>query len=196
MLRIREIMTTEVLTVTPETSLQDVADLLATRHVSGVPVLAGGQVVGVISATDILAFAASTPGVPAARENGGDEPMTVDGWTEGIDVPGAYFCELWEDAGADVTERFEAVEGPEWNLLREHTTDEIMTRAVCSLPPETEVPAAAEYMYRSHVHRVLVIDHEQLTGIVSTMDIARAVAQRRLMVRTFVFDHPSAFRRV
>ncbi|HEU4643105.1 MAG TPA: CBS domain-containing protein [Gemmatimonadaceae bacterium] len=196
MLKIREIMTTDVVSVAPQTPLQDVAELLAARHISGVPVRAGNRVVGVISATDIIDFAASTPGVPAAHEEGGDEPLTADTWTEGIDIPGTYFSELWEDAGAEVSERFDAVEGPEWNLLREHTAEEIMTRAVCALPPDTEVPAAAEYMYRSHVHRVLVMEHDTLVGIVSTMDIARAVAQRRLVARRFVFDHPSAFRRL
>lgn len=195
MLKIREIMTTELLTVTPQTSLQDVAELLASRHVSGVPVIAGGTVAGVISATDILDFTASTPGVPAAHGESGDEPGTeAPEWEDDLDVPGAYFSELWEDAGAEVSERFDAVEGPEWNLLQEHTAAEAMSRRVCALPPDTDVPAAAEYMYRHGVHRVLVMNEGKLLGIVSTMDIARAVAQRRLTVRTYVFDHPPLMR--
>lgn len=195
MLKIREIMTRELLTVSPQMSLQDLAELLSSRHVSGVPVIAGGKVAGVISATDILTFAASTPGVPAGHEESGDETGTEPpGWEDDLDVPGAYFSELWEDAGAEVAERFEAVDGPEWNLLREHTVSEAMSRRVCALPPDTDVPAAAEYMYRHDVHRVLVMDGDTLLGIVSTMDIAHAVAQRRLTVRTYVFNHAPLMR--
>jgi CBS domain-containing protein len=55
-MRVAEVMTTEILTVTTETSLKDVAALLAGRGISGAPVVdAQGHVVGVISEADILA---------------------------------------------------------------------------------------------------------------------------------------------
>jgi CBS domain-containing protein len=48
-------MTSEVVTVRPETSLKDVAGILAERRISGVPVVAeDGEVVGVVSEGDIL----------------------------------------------------------------------------------------------------------------------------------------------
>ncbi|MGH7713105.1 MAG: CBS domain-containing protein, partial [Gemmatimonadaceae bacterium] len=59
-------MTTDVLSVSPELSVRDAMALLASRHVSGAPVVTGGKVVGVISSTDLLDFAASLPGVPSA----------------------------------------------------------------------------------------------------------------------------------
>jgi CBS domain-containing protein len=54
-MNVSEIMTTEVVTVTPETPLKEVAGLLAGRRIAGLPVCnAAGEVVGVVSEGDIL----------------------------------------------------------------------------------------------------------------------------------------------
>ena len=54
-MRIADVMTTKVLTVTPETSLKEVAELLAARGISGMPVVdRDGLVLGVVSEADIL----------------------------------------------------------------------------------------------------------------------------------------------
>ena len=54
-MRVKDVMTKEVLTVQPGTSLKEVARLLVGRRVSGVPVVDGdGTVVGVVSEGDIL----------------------------------------------------------------------------------------------------------------------------------------------
>jgi CBS domain-containing protein len=47
-------MTTDVATVAPGTDLRDVAALLVRKRISGVPVVEGGRVVGVVSERDIL----------------------------------------------------------------------------------------------------------------------------------------------
>jgi CBS domain-containing protein len=55
-MRVREVMTRDVVTVTPETSLKEVARKLVDLRVSGMPVVgADGSVVGVISEADVLA---------------------------------------------------------------------------------------------------------------------------------------------
>jgi CBS domain-containing protein len=52
---IRELMTADVVTVTPATPLKQPAELLASRRISGVPVVdADGRVVGVFSEGDVL----------------------------------------------------------------------------------------------------------------------------------------------
>jgi CBS domain-containing protein len=54
-MRVADLMTTNVVTVTPETPLKDVANLLVEHRIAGVPVCdSGGQVVGVVSESDIL----------------------------------------------------------------------------------------------------------------------------------------------
>jgi CBS domain-containing protein len=55
-MKVRDVMTVEVVTTTPETPLRAVAKTLATTGIAGMPVVdSDGQVVGVISEADILA---------------------------------------------------------------------------------------------------------------------------------------------
>jgi CBS domain-containing protein len=55
-MKIANVMTTEVITVSPETPLKQVAELLAARGISGTPVVDENRhVVGVVSEADILA---------------------------------------------------------------------------------------------------------------------------------------------
>ncbi len=56
MLKLKDIMTTDVATATPDMTLRDAMSLLSDRHISGAPVIDGGKVVGVFSATDLLAY--------------------------------------------------------------------------------------------------------------------------------------------
>jgi predicted transcriptional regulator len=51
-----------------------------------------------------------------------------------------------------------------------------MSRAIRSLPPDTPVEEAAEFMREHGIHRVLVMEGDRLIGLVSTSDIANAVA--------------------
>ena len=53
-MKVRDVMTTEVATVHPTTSLKYVARLLGRLGISGVPVVDGGVVVGVVSEADVL----------------------------------------------------------------------------------------------------------------------------------------------
>lgn len=50
----RDIMTRNVITASPDTRVADIARLLAERHVSGVPVVDGGKVVGIVSEGDLV----------------------------------------------------------------------------------------------------------------------------------------------
>lgn len=61
--KVRDLMTTDVVTVTPETTLKEAAAVLVGRRISGVPVVdSGGAVLGVLSEADIL-----------VKESGGGE---------------------------------------------------------------------------------------------------------------------------
>lgn len=181
MLCLRDIMTADVVTVSPAMTLRDAIEILHEAGVSGAPVVAGEKVVGVVSAADFLDFEASTPGVPTDRPNQVDwgEWETPDTWEEGADQPAWYFVDLWSDVGADVLERFSEAEGPEWDILEEHTVAEVMTLALRSLPPEAPVVEAARLMTQHRMHRLLVMEDAELVGIVSTADIVRAVAEDR-----------------
>ena len=149
MLRIRDIMTRDVLTATPDTTLRDAMEMLTKRHVSGAPVIDGGKVVGIFSASDLLTYLAdlsdTTASLTFRRRRGRVTPL--------------------EDA----------------------TVDDVMTRHVESVSPEWTVEEAAILMGKKQIHRVLVMSDGVLLGIVSTSDVARAVAEHRFGSRTYVF---------
>jgi CBS domain-containing protein len=56
-----------------------------------------------------------------------------------------------------------------------------MTSKLCTIAPSVDVYTAAQYMVRAAVHRLLVMDEGRLVGILTSMDIVRAVAQHRLV---------------
>lgn len=148
MLRLRDIMTTEVATATPDLTLREGMELLSTRHISGAPVMAGGKVVGVFTASDLLSFLADLDGSEASVE-----------FTRKRRTP-----------------------------LEEITLSEVMTRHVHSLPSDCLVDRAAAYMRDANIHRVLVMDGDELLGIVSMTDVAIAVADHKIKSRTYVFS--------
>jgi CBS domain-containing protein len=195
MLRLRDIMTTDLITLDPDITLREAMDVLVSKRISGAPVVAGDEVIGVISATDLLQFAAALPGVPTQREltrDLYDDVETADTATEADpddDPAGVYFTELWDDVGATVVERMSGPTNAEWNSLEEHTVSEAMTSApVHALPPETLVTAAADYLRRTNIHRVLVMTGRKLLGVVTTSDITDAVADGKLTAHTYVFE--------
>jgi CBS domain-containing protein len=53
-MKVRDIMTTPVVTVTEDTPLADLAELFESRHIRRVPVLKHGAVVGVVSRADLV----------------------------------------------------------------------------------------------------------------------------------------------
>lgn len=195
MLRLRDIMTTDVVTLSPELTLRDAMTLLATRHLSGAPVVAGGKVVGVISATDLMEVTSSLASLPTPHVDSDEvQDWQVPALELGEDeAPEAYFAEMWEDEGADASTRMREPDGPEWNVLDEHAVAEVMTRSVFALPPGTAVEFAAYRMRAIGVHRVLVMQGDILVGIVTTKDIANAVADRKLTTRTLVFPSAKPF---
>ena len=150
MLKLKDIMTQDVVSAAPDMTLRDAMELLSERHVSGAPVVDGGKVVGIFSATDLLAFLAedlndTTPSLTFKRRRSRATPL--------------------EDV----------------------TVDEVMTRKVQSLPPDCSVDEAALLMGERQIHRVLVMQGDVLLGIVTTSDVAKAVAEHKIGSRTYVF---------
>lgn len=53
---VRDIMSSPVITVTPQTSIQAVAQLMRDHHISGVPVVTNGaRVIGIVTEVDLIA---------------------------------------------------------------------------------------------------------------------------------------------
>src|SRR5919112_1386779 len=102
MLRLRDIMTTKVVTVDAGATVREAMELLARHHVSGAPVVSGQSLVGVVSATDLMAFAATLSGVPSNRDFAGglDDAADAPSEDESLldnDAASVFFSDMWED---------------------------------------------------------------------------------------------------
>lgn len=193
MLRLSDIMTTDVVVTTPEMTLREAAELFATHHISGAPVVNGTKVIGVVSAADILELAATARGasqdiVEPQESLGWARPALEDDSTSEGAPQTTYFTDLWSEANDDVTERVNNPKAADVDILDEHTVEEIMSRPLVALAPHDDVCSAADLMRQKAIHRVLVVDDGELVGIVTTLDIVKAVADRKLLTRTYVFD--------
>ncbi len=56
MVRVADVMTREVVTLSPDDSLKAAVEKLSSRGISGAPVVENGKVVGILSLSDILSF--------------------------------------------------------------------------------------------------------------------------------------------
>jgi len=143
---VMEVMTREVFAVAPETSLETAARLLVQRRVGGAPVVDGGRKVVGVVSLADLADPDREPS---------DDPgypvyyRVTDGWTD----------ELGDHAYA-----------------RPGRVADVMTAAVISIPADATIVEAAQRMLQLGVHRLLVIHGDQLSGVVSTVDLLRAFA--------------------
>jgi len=162
-------------TVSPEATLREVAELLASRHVAGAPVLAGSWVVGVVSASDLMEFAATAPAAPA------DEWEEWDAAPEAEYASGArvsFLAQLWTNLGEEMADGFGGGRR-EANAFEEHTVAEVMTSRLVTVAADATLRHAADLMRREGVHRLLVLEGGRLAGLITSTDVLRAVADGR-----------------
>jgi acetoin utilization protein AcuB len=93
--RIREIMTKKVYTVTPATPIEEAARLMLTHRIGGLPVLDAGRLVGIITETDILTAFVDVMGIQ-------QEQTRLELVLE--DRPGAFLevCRIIQAQGGDI----------------------------------------------------------------------------------------------
>lgn len=67
--RVEEVMTADVVTVTPETPLERVVELMERHRIKRLPVLEGGQLVGIVSRANLLHALARLAAAPATASS-------------------------------------------------------------------------------------------------------------------------------
>ena len=82
-------------------------------------------------------------------------------------------------AGSNYLRDFLEFSGPDWqegsddfqNRLGERTVSDAMTRGGITVAPETPISDVAATLRKHRIHRVFVVDGEQLCGVISTFDL-------------------------
>jgi acetoin utilization protein AcuB len=128
-----EIMTDEVVTIDDDATVGEAIEVMSTRGVRHLPVLRGGEVVGMLSDRDVRRFGASLV------------------------------------ADLDTIERGKA--------RVDEVVTKVMSANVVTVQPATDVAELVDLLLEERVGAVPVVDEEtsELVGIVSTLDVLRAV---------------------
>jgi CBS domain-containing protein len=91
----------------------------------------------------------------------------VDPDRDRTDVPGrSHFYRMIDDIQFELGDDAESLEG---------VVTDVMTPAVLNIAAEAPVADAARVMLRHGVHRLIVTDGARLVGLVTTMDVMRAL---------------------
>jgi len=149
-MKVREVMTTDVVTLRPETPVSEVARLLVERDISGAPVVdEEGNVIGVVTELDLV-----------VRNTRLHMPTFVQ----------ILEARVYLESPAHYNERLRHMLGTQ--------ARDIMTSPAITIGPEAELEDLADLMVEERVNPVPVVDNEgQLVGIVSRSDIVRLMAQ-------------------
>lgn len=145
----RDVMTTEVITVNPSTTVRALAALLSEKSISGAPVIdATGRLVGIVSEGDLL-----------HRAETGTERRVQRRRSWWLDSVAAE-----EEAARDYVK------------AHGRTVNDIMSRDVVSVSETTDLGEIAHLLETKKVKRVPVLRDGRLVGIVSRANLVRALA--------------------
>lgn len=150
-MRAKDVMTTDVITVAPDISVQALATLLAEKGISGAPVVgADGRMVGIVSEGDLLHRAE----IGTARRH----RVRRRSW--------------WLDHFASDAAR---------DYVKSHgrSVADIMTSNVVSVDEEADLADVAAVLEGRRVKRVPVMRGGAVVGIISRANIVRAVGASR-----------------
>jgi CBS domain-containing protein len=148
-------MQTQVVTVNPSLSLVELELLLEREGVSGMPVVDGTELCGVVSRTDLIRALANAEGSAEATL--------------------AYYREVAGAAPGPTSAVRMASEQVATSLVRD-----IMTTEILAVSGDRPVREVAQMMLAREVHRLLVTEEGRLLGLLTTFDLVRAIGDGRL----------------
>ncbi len=149
-------MTRSLIVARPDQDLKDAERLLIEHRISGLPVLEGPNLVGVLSRSDIARVEVLM--------------QSLDGL-------------VWDRLNWDVqADGFKHTAGPEFEGFRKRLDKlkvrDAMSDRVVTCTPQTPVREVAAEMLQHHIHRIIVVEGKHPVGIVSSLDLARLIAER------------------
>jgi CBS domain-containing protein len=156
MVKVREVMSTPVMSIPPETLVKDAAAMLAEKNVSGVPVVENDRVVGVFTEIDVLRSIKTTKK---------DLRLVFPS----ISSLGIAFQE--EVTQREILEAYEEVGNT--------PVRDVMSKDVVTVDPDITVNEAIVMMVERKIQRLPVVEKKKLVGIVTRGDIIRGLAKER-----------------
>ncbi len=150
MLKVKDIMTKELITVSPETEIVHATKLLLENRINGVPVTdETGKLLGILCQSDLIAQQKKLP------------------------VP-SFFTFLDGLITLTSMKQFEK----QVQKIAAITVAQAMTPNPVAVRPDTDIEAVAALMVDNNFHTIPVVDEGELVGIVGKEDILRTIIPR------------------
>lgn len=147
MLKAKDIMTKDVITVRRETSIRELAALFAERRISSAPVVDdAGDLIGIVTETDLIEQDKSLH-IPTV--------VSIFDWVIYLESDKRFEKELQKMTGQSV--------------------GDIFTTQVHSVNPDTPVHEVADIMSREKLHAVPVVEAGRVVGVVARIDMIRSM---------------------
>ncbi len=149
MLRARDIMTEDVITVQPGTNVEDVAQILSEHKISGAPVIDNdNRLLGIVSEKDLIFK---------------DKKLHFPDYINVLG--GIIYLESYKSFEEDF-KKFVAVK-----------VEDLMTTDVITVTSGTSLPEIATLMVEEDVNRLPVLEGDNLIGIVTRANLVEDLAQ-------------------
>ena len=148
-MKVREIMTTDVVTVQRDTLVNKIATLMHEHQITGLPVVDDARhVVGIVTELDMIVRNTRLE-LPAFIQ-------ILDLARIPLEMPGHYRNRLRHMLGT--------------------SAGDLMTEDVVTISPDAEIEDLADLMVKRRVNPVPVVENRVLVGIVSRADLIRMMA--------------------
>jgi uncharacterized protein YeaO (DUF488 family) len=145
-LKAKDVMTTQVIAIEPDTRVPEIASILLERRISGLPVVDDGRVVGMVSEGDLL----------RRYEIGTDRKR----------LPGPWWMHFFRNDPGPA----------EYVKSHAARAADIMTRPVVCVVEDLSVAKIAEIFEKRRIKRVPVMRGDWLVGIVTRANLVQALA--------------------
>ena len=147
MLKAKDIMTADVVTVRRETTVRDLAKLFAERRISSVPVVdEAGNLIGIVSESALIEQDKNLH-IPTV--------VSIFDWVIYLESDRRFEKELQKMTG--------------------QTVGDIYSQEVLSVAPDAQVSEVADIMTTKKVQAVPVVENGRVVGIIGRIDMVRTM---------------------
>ncbi len=147
MTKVSDVMSRDVITVRPETSLRELAEILSERNINGVPVVDDdGDVIGVVSESDLV------------EQN---KPLHIP----------TVFVILDSIIPLENPWRMQK----EFKRLTASKVEDIYSHPAICIKPDADITEVARIMSEKQIHTIPVVDRGRLVGVIGKVDVIRSL---------------------
>jgi len=148
MLKVKDIMTKDVVTVTKETTVMELAKIFAERHLSSLPVVdQNGELIGIVTETDLVEQDKNLH-IPTV--------ISIFDWVIYLESDKKFEKELKKMTG--------------------RTVGDIYSNDAVTVSTDSTIADVADLLSSRKINALPVVEGNKLVGIVSRIDLIRSMA--------------------